>query len=143
MYMKQNLKLIIICAVIGLSIGVANAAWNDPSFAPPVNLSIPVNNGGVGQIKSQGLSVNTFFVSNNAQFDQAVFVSSMIRGGSPAVSPFTPTTISFGTVSPSQVVHIKSNGKISAKDDITSPSLTNTTQAQICADRFGYLAPCE
>ncbi len=140
---KQTASYIVTGVAVALiGIGVASAAWSEPSFPPvSVNSAPPVNSGRVHQIKSQGLGVNTFFVAGNAQFDQAVFAGGIIRGGSPTTNPMTPSVITFGDAT--NVTSIEANDEIRVQDTITATPLGSTTIQQLCADAQGYIVPCQ
>jgi hypothetical protein len=139
---KQTIPYIITAlTLVILGVSVTRAAWSEPSFPPvTVNRAAPVNSGRIHQIKDQGLGVQTFFVATNAQFDQAVFASGMIRGGSPATNPMTPSTVSFGDAI--YTTNIEATGEISVKDTIQAVPLTNPAVRQLCADEQGYIRSC-
>jgi hypothetical protein len=141
--MKQYLHHIgkgLVIALVGAT--VVGAAWSEPSTSPSAgNRDIPVNSSSFHQIKPQGLGVQTFFAAGNAQFDQAVFASGMIRGGTPAMNPMQPTTVYFGDTT--NKVGIDANGTLYVTDTITTPVLSNIGQQQVCADQYGTLVICQ
>jgi hypothetical protein len=60
----ENVRLMILATIFSLGLGIA-FAWTDPASAPPTgNTPVPVNLGSVHQIKTGGLWVGSFGVSN-------------------------------------------------------------------------------
>ena len=52
-----------------VSIGIAHAAWSEPSDTPPnANVAAPINVGSTPQVKNGGLGVNTLSVFGNSLF---------------------------------------------------------------------------
>lgn len=140
--MKYSRHIAIVAIIAFLGVTVAAASWSDPAIVPVGgNRDTPVNSSIFDQIKNQGLGVQTFFVANNAQFDQAVFASGMIRGGTPATNPMLPSTVSFGDTT--HQVGIDANGTFYVTETITSPTLGNIGQRQVCADQYGFLSLCQ
>ncbi len=149
--MKKYQVIITICAIAILGFTAVRAEWSDPQSGEGSDtVYIPVNSSSALQIKTEGLAVGgTFLVTDNAQFDQGVFIpeTATIFGGDPLyVTQGTPNnpsprTIYFG--GPNNEVGIEANGTFYVRNEITTPTLSNTTLKQVCADQYGYLSLCQ
>ncbi len=134
----QNFKYLSFGLVLaaGLSV-VSAAAWSGPAASSPQNnIAAPLHTG-PAQVKSGGLSVNTFLASQNAQFGQQVFFKGIVRGGTPTD---TDSTVLFGI--PSMPTNLAASGDVAAKGTIKSDSVANASSSPLCATANGTIVLC-
>ncbi len=143
----QNLKFIAFGLVLAAGIGAAAAGtWTAPTgIAPAGNIAAPLH-AGPTQGKTTGtctpancggLSVNTFAVQQNAEFDQQVFFKGMIRGGDPAQ---VDSQVKFGDSS--HKVSGTIAGNASAVGALQSSGVANGQSGTLCAGKDGTIIVC-
>ncbi|MES2224660.1 MAG: hypothetical protein V4478_01595 [Patescibacteria group bacterium] len=134
----HNLKFIVFGLAVAISLGIVAAApWAEPSsVAPEGNIAAPLHTG-PSQIKSGGLSVDTFLAAQNAQFGQQVFFTGMVRGGT---SADTDSTVRFGTGG--MHTNMTATGDVSAVGTIASSSVANANSSALCATAEGTIVTC-
>ena len=70
-----------------VSIGIAHAAWTEPTEAPPNgNVAAPINVGSTAQVKNGGLGVNTLTVFGNSLFGGSTGSNAYLNFGATAGS---------------------------------------------------------
>lgn len=141
-----NLKYIIFGLVLAFGITAFAGTWANPTTAAPGNnAAVPIHTGPT-QIKSStsctagncgGLSVGTFSVAKNAEFDQDVYFKGIIRGGTPAD---TNSTVKFGD--DSHVVSAAINGNASVVGALKSSGVANSGNAALCGGVDGAIKVC-
>lgn len=133
----QNLKYIALGLILAGSFGLVHAQFNPSVSAPGNTIATPLHTG-PDQIKDGGLSVNTFFATQNAAFQQQTFLNSIVRGGSPSD---TDSAIVIGDAS--APANIAVNGAVSAKAFLQSSSIANNDSSALCATATGALVTCD
>ncbi len=133
-----NLKYIAFGLVFAFGVS-AVAQWAAPSSDPYAgNKAIPVHVG-PAQIKSGGLSVQDFLVSQNSSFEQALSLRGVVRGGTPAD---TNSTVAIGSAASGVVGNIAVSGNILANSYIQNQRVANDSNKTLCADANGVINLC-
>lgn len=143
----QNLKFIAFGLVLAAGISaVAAGTWNVPTAAAPAgNIAAPIHagptqgktTGTCTQANCGGLSVNSFAVQQNAQFDQQVFFKGMIRGGDPSQAD---SQVKFGDGA--HAVSGTIAGNASAVGALQSGGVANGKSGALCAGKDGTIIVC-
>lgn len=137
----QKIKLVIFGLVLAFGLNYVSAqTWSDPSGAAPSNnIEVPVHSLSGLQIKTGGLSVNTFVAAQDAQFDQQLFLRGMIRGGFPGDGT-TSSTVTFG--GNGKTVSGEVTGTLRATTYLQSLEVDGNTRTPLCADQNGNVVAC-
>ncbi|MFZ4500062.1 MAG: hypothetical protein ACOYMZ_01010 [Minisyncoccia bacterium] len=133
-----NLKYIAFGLVFAFGVSVT-AQWAAPSadlYAG--NKSLPVHVG-PAQIKSGGLSVQDFLVSQNSSFEQTLSLQGVVRGGTPVD---TNSTVAVGSTAGGVVGNIAVSGNILANSYIQNQRVANDSNKALCADANGVINLC-
>lgn len=149
-YMKknilQNLKFITFGLVLAAGVSAFAGTWAGPTASAPTNnVAVPVHTG-LTQVKTTGtcvenncggLSVGTFSVLQNAEFDHNVFFKGMVRGGTPEQ---TDSQVNFGDNT--HVVNVSVTGGASAVGALQSKGIANSSNSTLCASKNGIVTIC-
>lgn len=142
----QNTKYIIFGLILAFAASVFAGTWTNPTTtAPGGNLAVPIHTGPT-QVKGSGactagncggLSVGTFSVAKNAEFDQDVYFNGVVRGDTPAD---TASSVNFGDST--HVVNATINGNASVVGVLKSGGVANSSSASLCAGVDGAIKVC-
>jgi hypothetical protein len=142
--MKKQILSTISILVLGLmlSVGLSYAMpQEDPASTSTVVPSV-ITRGVTGQIKTAGLSVNTFSAAQNAEFKQQTFFQDLIRGGSPAD---TDSVLKIGGVDlggVTRTVYTIITGKLTVDSTLASSMLNTANEINLCANDQGEIEKC-
>ncbi|HEY0980364.1 MAG TPA: hypothetical protein VGE18_03075 [Candidatus Paceibacterota bacterium] len=140
--MKKTLLTNLKYIAFGLTLAFAAstlAQWTAPASIPyGSNTGIPIHVG-PAQIKTGGLSVNNFIVSQNASFEQDLSLRGTVRGGTPLD---TTSTLQLGSVPMSTVTDAAISGNLAAADYIQNQFVANPDNSRLCADGSGVIGLC-
>lgn len=142
-YMKkilQNIKLVVvgIAIAVGASYVYASSTATDPTVvAPGNNMAIPVHQLTGAQVKTGGLSVNTFAAFQNSSLEQDSFFDGILKGISQGGNN---STVVFG--SGSNPVDLVVNGGVNNTLKLGSDDLANTSYQSVCGDTEGHFILC-
>jgi hypothetical protein len=132
----------LIIAGLALSVGLSYAAtWAEPTSSSDMRSTV-ITQGATTQIKTAGLSVNTFSAAQAAEFKQQAFFQDLIRGGVPANTNSTLKIGGLGLDGITRTVNTIIDGKLTVTGVLSSTTLNTPSEINLCANGAGEIGKC-